>query len=65
MFLAVRGSGPRGDDPCALVRTALCQASRVLIRHAPIADQPAIQPAITRIIAQVVPITLMATIVNG
>jgi hypothetical protein len=31
----------------------VCQASRALIRHAPITDQPAIQPTITEIIAQV------------
>jgi hypothetical protein len=35
------------------VRPAVCQASRALIRHAPITDQPAIQPTTTEIIAQV------------
>lgn len=34
------------------VRAAVCQTGRVIIRHAPIAYQPMIQPAITEIIAQ-------------
>ena len=51
VFLAVRGSGPQVMTRRDLVRAALSQASRVIIRHAPMADEPAIQPAITEIIA--------------
>jgi len=53
VFVAVRGSGPQVMTRLDTVRAAPGQASRVIIRHAPITDQPTVQPTITEIIARV------------
>lgn len=44
LFIQIPGTRKRVRHPAG---RGLCQASRAIIRHAPIADQPAIQPAIT------------------